>query len=65
VRDSDLAQTRKLARPIPVLFYGRDYWQEVISFEALLRYGMIAPSDLTPFRYVYDPDQAFQTLRKC
>jgi len=58
-----LAQTRKLARPIPVLFYGRDYWQEVISFEALLRYEMIAPSDLTLFRYVDGPEDAFQTLQ--
>lgn len=58
-----LAQTRKLARPIPVLLYGRDFWNEVVNFAALVRQGMIAPGDLSLFRYVDQPDEAFGMLR--
>ena len=36
-----LAQTRKLARDIPILLYGSSYWNEVINFEAMVRHGMI------------------------
>ena len=37
-----LAQTQKLARRIPVVLYGRSYWNEIIDFDALVRHGMIA-----------------------
>lgn len=59
-----LAQTRKLARPVPVLLYGRDFWHEVVDFDALLRHGMIAASDLSLFRYVDAPDEAFTALQQ-
>ena len=58
-----LSQTQKLARPIPVLLYGRTYWEEVISFDALLRHGMIAPADLNLFRHVDSPAEALAILK--
>ncbi|HSC99499.1 MAG TPA: TIGR00730 family Rossman fold protein [Casimicrobiaceae bacterium] len=50
-----LAQTGKLARRIPVVLYGRSYWNEIVDFDALARYGMIAPEDLALFTYADDP----------
>ncbi len=58
-----LSQTRKLSKRIPVLLYGESYWREVINFDALLRYGMIAERDLDLFRYVDTPAAAFSMLR--
>ena len=58
-----LAQTRKLARQIPVLLYGPEYWSEIINFEALVRHGMISPEDLRLFRYVDDPASALSILK--
>jgi uncharacterized protein (TIGR00730 family) len=58
-----LAQTRKLARQIPVLLYGPEYWSEIINFEALVRHGMISPEDLRLFRYVDDPASALSMLK--
>ena len=58
-----LSQTQKLARPIPVLLYGRSYWQEIINFDALLRYGMISAQDLELFRYVESPAEALAALK--
>jgi uncharacterized protein (TIGR00730 family) len=58
-----LSQTKKLARRIPVLLYGRSYWEEVINFEALARHGMISRADLDLFRFVDSPEEAFVELR--
>ncbi len=58
-----LAQTRKLENKIVIVMYGSDYWREIINFDALVRYGMIAPSDLELFRFVDTPDEAFQLLK--
>src|SRR5580765_2781498 len=57
-----LAQTGKLERNIPVLLYGPDYWNEIINFDALMRYGMIAAEDLQLFQFVDDPLTAFNLL---
>lgn len=58
-----LAQTKKLANRIPVLLYGTSYWREIINFEALVRHGMIAAEDLSLFKYVDDPQSAYELLR--
>lgn len=58
-----LSQTRKLSRPITVLLYGRDYWEEIINFPALVRHGMIDAEDVALFRYVDTPEQAMQVLK--
>lgn len=58
-----LSQTKKLARPIPVLLYGPSYWNEIVNFDALLRHGMISRTDLALFQYVDDPATAFELLK--
>ena len=58
-----LSQTHKLDRPVPVLLYGRSYWQEIINFDALVRHGMISPQDLQLFSYVDTPAEALEVLK--
>ena len=58
-----LCQTKKIPRPIPVLLYGRQYWQEILNFDALVRYGMIAAEDLQLFQYVESPAEALSALK--
>jgi uncharacterized protein (TIGR00730 family) len=58
-----LAQNRKLDREIPVLLYGSAYWREVLNFEALVRYGMIAREDLSLVHFCDDVDAAFAFLQ--
>jgi hypothetical protein len=58
-----LEQTGKIARPIPILLYGSDYWREIIDFDALARHGMISPEDLRLFQYVDDPAAALALLQ--
>ena len=46
-----------------VLLYGSAYWKEIVNFEALVKYGMIAPEDLNLFQFVDDPATAFELLK--
>lgn len=57
-----LIQTGKI-KPIPVLLFGQDFWEDVIDFEALVRHGVIAGRDLGIFRYVESAEQAWDIIR--
>ena len=59
-----LVQTEKIERPIPVVLYGPDYWNEIINFEALVRHGLIDRSDLSLFAFADDPPTALALLQK-
>jgi uncharacterized protein (TIGR00730 family) len=58
-----LTQTQKLAKRMTILLYGSDYWKEIINFEALVKYGMIAREDLNLFQFADDPATAFELLK--
>jgi uncharacterized protein (TIGR00730 family) len=40
-----LIQTGKV-RPLPILLYGREFWQRVVNFDALVEEGVISERDL-------------------
>src|SRR5947209_12944698 len=40
-----LAKTQKLAKKMPVIIYGREYWNRIINFQALVDSGAISPND--------------------
>jgi uncharacterized protein (TIGR00730 family) len=46
-----LMQTGKVS-PIPVILYGREFWEKVVNFEALADEGVIAHKDLELFHFV-------------
>jgi uncharacterized protein (TIGR00730 family) len=58
-----LAQTEKLAKRIIVVVYGREYWTKVVNFEALAEMGVISPEDLSLFKIVDSPEEAFEYLK--
>jgi uncharacterized protein (TIGR00730 family) len=59
-----LVQTRKITRPLPVVLYGRKFWQEFLNMDALARWGTISPADLKLFKIVDDPREAFNHLSR-
>jgi uncharacterized protein (TIGR00730 family) len=59
-----LVQTEKLNKKIVILLYGSAFWQEVINFQALVRMGTIAQSDLDLFQFVDTPEAAFALLQE-
>jgi hypothetical protein len=58
-----LSQTQKLAKKMAVVLYGSKYWNEIINFDALVKYGMISADDLKLFQYADDPATAFEILK--
>jgi uncharacterized protein (TIGR00730 family) len=59
-----LVQTRKSSKRMPIVLYGRAFWEDVIDFDALIRWGTIAPSDLSLFHVADRPDEAFAFLTR-
>jgi uncharacterized protein (TIGR00730 family) len=57
-----LIQTGKVA-PMPILFFGRDYWNRVIDFEALVEEGVIAERDLELFDFVETAGEAWERIQ--
>ncbi|HEY0043945.1 MAG TPA: LOG family protein [Allosphingosinicella sp.] len=53
-----LIQTRKI-KPLPIVFFGKDFWQRVVGFEALVEEGVIAPRDLELFHFVDTAQEAW------
>jgi uncharacterized protein (TIGR00730 family) len=58
-----LAQTQKLAKKIPVIVYGKEYWQRVLHLDVMVDSGAISPEDLNLFSYADSPEEAFESLR--
>jgi uncharacterized protein (TIGR00730 family) len=58
-----LVQTRKLEKKIPILLYGTSYWNEVVNFEAMVKYGTIGADDIHLFDRADDPATAFDILK--
>ena len=53
-----LIQTRKV-QPIPVLLFGKSYWERIINFDALVEEGTISSEDLDLFEYVETAEEAW------
>jgi len=57
-----LVQTHKI-EPLPVLLMGREFWQRIIRFDALVDEGMIAEEDLSLFQFVESAEEAWSIIR--
>jgi uncharacterized protein (TIGR00730 family) len=56
-----LIQTGKV-RPMPVLLFGRDYWNRVVNFEALVEEGVISPHDLDLISWCETAEEAWDAV---
>ena len=57
-----LVQTRKLTRKIPIVIYGREFWEKVINFNEIEEWGTIDPGDQSLFFLTDSIEEAFQYL---
>jgi len=57
-----LIQTHKTRKTMPVVIYGRQFWEEVVNFDALAKWGVISPEDLKLFTICDTVDEAFDYL---
>jgi uncharacterized protein (TIGR00730 family) len=58
-----LVQTGKVKR-IPILFFGREFWNRVVNFEALVEEGVISPADLDLITFCETADEAWDHVTR-
>lgn len=54
-----LVQTRKIRKRLPIVLFGKSFWDEAVNLEALVRHGTISPEDLKLFLATDSVDEAF------
>jgi uncharacterized protein (TIGR00730 family) len=58
-----LRQTRRMQQ-IPVILYGREYWDSIINFQRLADEGVIDDEDLKLIDYAESPQEAWTIITK-
>ena len=57
-----LLQTKKLTKRLPIVIYGSEYWNKIIDFNAMVKYGTISKKALGLFKFCDTVDDAFAYL---
>jgi hypothetical protein len=57
-----LIQTGRMAQ-VPVLLFGREFWERIVDFPALAETGTISREDLELFRFVETAEEALEAIR--
>ncbi|MFH1619285.1 MAG: LOG family protein, partial [bacterium] len=56
-----LVQTGK-KRHLPIVLFGKKFWDEVINFRAMARWGFISEEDLKLFQYAETGEEAWNII---
>ncbi|MGE5514384.1 MAG: LOG family protein [Bacteroidota bacterium] len=56
-----LIQTGKI-EPIPVLLFGREYWERVLNIDAMVMEGMVSPEDKDLLTFVETAEEAWNII---
>jgi uncharacterized protein (TIGR00730 family) len=59
-----LLQTKKIKKNLTIVLYGRNYWNQVINFQAMVKFRTISKGDLKLFSFADTPEEAFGILKK-
>lgn len=57
-----LVQTGKIKKKLPIVLFGKEYWDAVIDFEPMVRFGTISATDPDLFLKTDSVDEAFDYL---
>jgi uncharacterized protein (TIGR00730 family) len=57
-----LIQTKKPRKTMPVVLFGNEYWDEVINFDAFVRWGTVSAKELDVFYKTDSVDEAYRYL---
>jgi hypothetical protein len=59
-----LSQTGKLGKKLPIILFGKEFWEDVLNFKALINWGTISQADMDLMYLADDVDDAFDYLVK-
>jgi len=51
-------------RPLPILLFGRDYWNKVVNFQAMVDEGVISPHDLDLIHWCDEAQEAWDFVMR-
>lgn len=57
-----LIQTKKIEKRMPIVLFGKSFWEEVLHFETMARYGTISPQDTDLFFTTDSVEEAYEYL---
>lgn len=58
-----IVQTSKTTKYMPIVLYGKEFWNDVVNFDAMLKWGVIDEDDMKLFKLVDSVDEAFAHLK--
>jgi uncharacterized protein (TIGR00730 family) len=59
-----LVQTGKMKKRMPIVLFGARFWDEVVNFDALVKYGTISPGDVALFHRTDSVDEAYDIITR-
>lgn len=59
-----LVQTGKIKKHMPIILFGKEFWDKVIDFDAMVEFGTISKADLDLFLRTDSVDEAFDHLTR-
>ncbi len=55
-----LIQTEKIKKRLPIVLYGKEFWEKVVNWEYLSEIGTVSPQDLELFHFSDDVEDSFK-----
>jgi len=52
-----------MKKSIPIILFGKSYWEKVINFQYLSDMGLIGENDLSIFQYADRADEAWKLIK--
>jgi len=57
-----LIQTQKLSKKLPIILYGKEYWDDILDFNAMIKWGTISKEDMDLMYFSDNVDDAYNYL---
>jgi uncharacterized protein (TIGR00730 family) len=57
-----LKQTRKITKRLPIVLYGKEYWEEIVDFNSLVRWGTISKHDMKLIHFANTVEEAYHFI---
>ncbi len=58
-----LRQTERMQH-LPIVLFGREFWESVVNFPKLVEYGVVSPGDLDLFQYAETAEEGWAIIEK-
>ncbi len=59
-----LVQTHKMRKRMPIVLFGAKFWNDIVNFDALVKYGTISPGDVQLFHRTDSVDEAYEIITR-